>query len=431
LAFSGLAVETLSGSWDTDVTIDLTQTDFSEAISLSSKLTVDYKVGDWTFTSITTLADYGWKDQDFNVAGVLGAFELSAALDLNPLGTAYYIVVPTYTWAWDHWVLGAVIAGYTDPLEFMGDLDFTAKVNIAGVSFELDGDLKRSSSWDPGLDLFVDFTASGVAGAVTVEVTVSFGDDESYKVYTVAAETGLVTAIDYYGMAGICDLDWAGADITVGFPFCCVALEAEIVFDCAGLDEIVFSFGDLMVPNLPWLTIDGELTFDLVHGKTFELTPTFDFGATVCFDLYWGIDGWEASEFGGQGFSLDSIYLDGIGIECTIGGVTFEALTFWGPAIYGAYEDDFPGILSDFDTEYYEAYKISTTDDACCGPFGFSFAVYFDDVLGVVDTNLFDVDLFIATVELEVASQFTFDMGLNVDVDGGFTEWTVGFLVTW
>ena len=43
LAFSGLAA-TLSGSWDTDVTIDPQQTNFNDAISIDSILTVAYSV---------------------------------------------------------------------------------------------------------------------------------------------------------------------------------------------------------------------------------------------------------------------------------------------------------------------------------------------------------------------------------------------------
>jgi hypothetical protein len=411
LAFSGLAA-TLSGSWDTDVTIDLTQTAFSSAISLSSELIVNYIVGDWTFTSTTALGDSGWTDQDFDATGVLGAFTISTSFDLNPQGIVYFVPV-----------LPDTMLGIYDPMQFMGNSNLNAQVSIAGVSFELDVNLKRSSTWDPGLDLFVDFTASGVAGDVSIDVTVSFGDDESYKVITLDP-----LSVVYNGMPGVCDLDWAGLDITIGFPFDCVDLELEVTFDCLGFDEAVFSFGGIVVPNLPWLTIDGELTFDLVSGKTFYLTPTFDFGAIVCFDLYWGIDGWSLNGAGDQGFSLDSIYLDGIGLSVDFGGVTFEAISYWGP---GDDDGDYPGLLNDYGHEYWEAYKISTTDDACCGPFSFSFAVFFDDEADVIDTNLFDIDLFVATVELEVASQFTFDMGLTVDVDGGFTEWTVGFAVTW
>ncbi|MCK5245349.1 hypothetical protein KAR02_00510, partial [Candidatus Bipolaricaulota bacterium] len=63
VAFTGFAAS-LSGSWDTDVTIDPQQTNFSVAIGLTSVLTVAYTIGDWTFTSVTDLDDGGWTDQD-------------------------------------------------------------------------------------------------------------------------------------------------------------------------------------------------------------------------------------------------------------------------------------------------------------------------------------------------------------------------------
>lgn len=360
-AFSGLAA-TLSGSWATDITIDPGQSYFADAITIDTVLTVNYGIGDWTFTSITTLSDLGWVDQDFNVVGVLGAFSISTALKLGTDGT-------------------------------FGDLDVTVGVSIAGVAF----------GWDFNLDAAPDmtFTASGVAGEVTVDVTLVFGDEDA-----------------------ICDFPWASADIDLGFMFDCVDLSIDIDFTCAaGFEDITFSFGGLVVPNLPWLTIAGSIEFNLTTGKVAQFSPTFDFGTDVCFDLYWDIVNIYEDNY--NGFSIGSIELDGVGISVVIGGVTFEALTYWGETdIYGQY----PGILNGYGTDYFEAYKISATDDACCGPLDFSLAVFFDEDS---TAQLFDVDLFVATVELEVASQFLVDMALEVDATAGFTQWLIGFTVTW
>ncbi|MFC2078657.1 hypothetical protein ACFLSZ_01600 [Candidatus Bipolaricaulota bacterium] len=365
-AFTSLAAS-LTGSWDTDITILPGQTEFNDAISIVSYLTVNYIIGDWTFTSITKLGDAGWLDQDFNASGVLGAFTISTALDLNPDAT-------------------------------FGDLDVTVGVSIAGVSL----------GWDFNLDAAPDMTitASGTAGDVGVSVTLKFGDDDA-----------------------ICDFPWASADIDLTFGFCCVDLAIDIDFTCtAGFEDITFVFGGLVVPNLPWLTIDGSIMFDLSDGKTFKVSPSFDFGMDVCFDFYWSDD----YDVYGNGFSIDDIQLDGIAITCEIGGVSFSGITYWGPAIvdtdYDYVADSFPGLLTPYGTQYFEAYQIATTDDACCGPFSFSLTVYFEEDL---TDQLFDVDLFVAYVSLEVASQFVLDMGLSVDATDGFTEWTIGFLVTW
>ena len=344
----GFAVSaaTLSGSWDTDVTIDPQQVSFADAITLTSVLTVNYTIGDWTFGSVTSLNENGWVDQDFSAGGVLGAFALTSALDLNPDAT------------FGNWVT-------------------TASVSIAGVSFGAEFELV-------GDDTFLELTAGGVAGDVTIDVTVNFGDDD-----------------------GECDFPFTDITIEVGFPFCCADIAAAIVFDCAGFDNICFTVGGIAIPNLPWVTIGAELCFTL-QTKTLTLSPTFDFGAIACFDLYFDVAT-------AGNLTIGDISIVGIGLTCDIGAVTFSGLS------------ELPG--GDLvDAPYWEVYTISTNDDACCGPFSFDLSVWFLEG-GVM---LFDVGLIEAAMELQVAAQFTFNMGLSINVEtGAFTEWVVGFLVTW
>jgi hypothetical protein len=345
LGFAGLAAE-LSGSWDTDVTIDPQQVSFADAITLTSVLTVNYTIGDWTFGSVTTLNEDGWVDQTFSAGGVLGAFALTSALDLDPDAL------------FDEWVT-------------------TAAVSIAGVSFGAEFTLDGTDAW-------LTLTAGGVAGDVTIDVEINFGDDDDE-----------------------CDFPFSDVTIDVGFPFCCADISAAIVFDCAGFDNICFSVGGIAIPNLPWVTIGAELCFTL-QTKTLTLSPAFDFGTIACFDLYFDV-----ATTGN--LTIGDISIVGIGITCDIGAVTFSGLS------------ELPG--GDLvDAPYWEVYTISTNDDACCGPFSFDLSVYFLEG-GVA---LFDVGLFEANMELQVAAQFLFNMGLEINVEtGAFTSWTVGFLVTW
>jgi len=349
LGFSSLAAS-LTGSWDTDVTIDPQQTNFNDAIGLTSNITVNYMVGDWTFTSLTKLTDAGWTGQEFSTAGVLGAFSLSSKLIFDPTG-------PAFT-SWN------TVAG----------------VSIAGVSFGADFTL------EPDITTLV-LTAGGKAGDVSVDGTLTLGGAEG------------------------CNFDFSGIDITVGFPFCCADISATISFDCTGFEKIVFSTTGIAVPALPWLTLDADLTFT-VDSKTLSISPNVDFGDIACFDVTIDID----SSGGTMApLSIGDFQITGIGLTCTIGGVKFEG-------------------YSTFDTEnlyldkYWEYYKISTTDEACCGPFGFDLGFYFLDK----GSALFDVGLIDANMTLKVATQFTFNMGLKVDVEtSAFTQWTVGFLVEW
>ena len=344
--FAGMAA-TLSGEWDTEVTLNPLGV-WPGALTLTSDIEVVYTVGDWAFTSTTGLTDTGWATQTFGAAGVLGAFSLGSELALDPaIGFISWIT--------------------------------TGAVSIAGVTFSSEFEID-------GIDAFLTLGGSGVAGDVTIGVEVTFGD---------AVTSG-------------CDLPWTGVTIGVGFPFCCADIALELVFDCTGFVSATFTTGGIAIPNLPWLTIDAEIVFDLDDGKTVSLTPGFAFGDIVCFDL--DID---VAYTGGDMsvLSLDSFLITGIGLTCDIGAVTFTGYT------------DFLAL-----GDYYEVYTIETNDDGCCGPFNFDLTFSFLEG-GLM---LFDVALIEANMELRISSQFLFNMGLTIDVDGlGFTEWIIGFLVTW
>jgi len=357
LAFGCMAA-TLSGSWDADVTIDPQQTNFNDAIGLVSVMTVAYSVDGWTFTSITDLDEGGWTDQDFAVAGVLGVFTITSALDLDPV-----------------------------PLAF-GSWNTTVNVSIAGVSFGIDFTLADS-------DVTLVLDGSGAVGDVILGMELTFGGDDN----------------------DICDLNWVDLEISLGFPFCCSVLETAISFDCDGFENIVLTAEGMPIPNLPFMTLDATLEFTL-QTKSLTLSPTIDFGAVACFDLYIEL----ASTTGvgpGPTVTLDSITIEGIGLTLDIGTVTFTALSFWGDGTK-------PGLLAG--TPYWEVYAVSSNEEACCGPFGFDLAVYFLDA----GAMLFDVALIEADMTLQVASRFTFNMGMEVNLEtSAFTKWVIGFLATW
>jgi hypothetical protein len=325
------------------------------SLGLDSTLTVTYAISGWTFTSYSVLDETGWTDQTFDVGGALGAFTLGSFLDLNPAGS------------FDEW-------------------EVTAGVSIAGVTFGLD--------WDLTDDLAVTLSGSGSAGLVTVGADIYFGDP----------------AVDG------CDLNWTGIDITVDFPFCCADVASTISFNCDGFDSVCFDVGNIVLPNFAWMTLGAELCFEL-QTKTLTLTPSFDFGDIACFDVYMSVDA-QAGVGPDTLLNIGDISVAGIGVECTIGGVDFTGVSYWGTG-------DKPSIL--YGTDYWEGYQITTTDDGCCGPFSFDISVFFDDD----HTSLFDVAEFDANMEIQLATQFSFSMGINIEVDSGFTLWSLGFTVTW
>jgi len=352
VAWAG-AGQTLTGSWDTDIVVDPLKTQFTDTLALTSVVTLNYALGDWHFITVSTFSGDGWTDQDFKATGVLGSFSINTALDLNPNAT-------------------------------FGDWSTTVQATLYGIvmgaTFKLDG-----------TDAYLTLTGRGGMGTpVSVDITAGFGS---------ATPAG-------------CDLDFSYVTIGVDFTFCeCAPIQSEFKFDCEGFLYAKFVTTGIAIPNLPWLTIGATLEF-LLDAKTLTLSPTFDFGATVCFDLHFDVDPT-------GNVTVPAIRVDGIGIACTIDGVKFAAFSYWG-------NDGKPGLLSG--TDYWEVYSIGTSNDDCCGPFGFDVAVYFLEK-GI---RLFDVGLIDADLTLRVASQFTVDMGLEINLEtAAFTKWTLGFLVTW
>jgi len=365
LGFAGFA-QTLSGTWDTDIILDLTATAWPAGVTINSTITVDYTVGDWTFGSTTTIANGNWTVQDFDFDGVLGAFTIGGDLSFAPATPAFK--------------------------EFGVD----ASVSIAGVTFGADFTLT------PGVTKLV-LTGSGVAGDVTIDVAVTLGS----------------------GLG--CDFDFNKVLFTVGFPFCCADITSKLAFTCAGFDYVQFCMTGLTIENLPWLTLDACVKFN-EQTKTFTITPQIDLGVIGCdFDLYYRLD-----TAGGTNYtplSINGIVFDGLQIACEIGGVAFTGITYWGPDIFGATKNKSPGILMGYE-DYWEAYQIATTDDGCCGPFSFDVTVFFDENPTAV--RLFDVAYFVANIDIQIATQFSFGMSLETDVNAGnVNKLTFNFEVTW
>jgi len=365
LGFSAFA-QTLSGHWDTDITIDLTSgSTWPDAITITSEIVINYTVGDWTFSSETDITNGAWTNQDFDFVGVLGAFTISGDIEFDPSTIAFV------------------------------SLEANATVSIAGVTFGAYFDLVPN-----GTDLTL--TGSGTAGDVGIAVEVVLGDE-----------------VD-------CDFDFNSVEIDVDFPFCCADISAELVFTCAGFDYVEFCFDALTIENLPWLTLAGCVKFQ-TDSKVFTFEPEIDLGVIGCdFDLFYRL-----VTDGGTNYDpllIDGIQFDGIQIACEIGGVAFTGITYWGPDDHGPwYAPGSPGILYGYE-EYWEAYQIATTDDGCCGPFSFDVTVFFAED----GTALFDVAYVVANMEIQVATQFTFSLGLETDLEAGeVNNLTFGFLVEW
>jgi hypothetical protein len=257
----------------------------------------------------------------------------------------------------------------------------TTTVEIAGVTFSGTFELYDE-------DVFLTLLGRGTSGGVDIDVTVRLGDDDD--------------------PIGDCDLDFSSLQIGVDFPFCCAEVQSTVYFDCDGFERIVFQTSGIAISNLPWVTFDATLQFT-VQSKSLAISPNFDFSA-VCVELYVGV------ETSGN-LTFEALHFDGFKLVCDVGNVEFTAISFWGDFVSK------PGILGD----YWEMYKIEADEDACCGPFDFEAAVFFDEN----SVHLFDVGKFTFDMSIEFTPSMEFSMGTDYVLGIGVTSLDFGFLVTW
>jgi len=359
---AALSAQNISGNWTFDVELDALAGDTTDYFDFTSSVTVTYELDGLEFTSVSTINDAGWVDQSFSAAGTVAAFDISSGLDLSTDGAFE---------GWD--------ARVTFPF---------AALDIA-FAFEL-------SDSDVALDIGV----SGETEMLMLDLTIAFGGDDN----------------------DVCDLPWSGAEIgVVGMPFCCAELDASLEISCGGFESACFSVSGIAVPHLPWLTLDAQVCFYVqtdAPKKQLTLTPVFDFGADVCFDVY--ID---QIEDGGVGpdsaLVLGDIVVSGIGFSCEIGGVSFVGQSYFG-------DGSKPSLLSG--TDYWEAYQISTADEACCGQLEFSMSIYYAED----SPDLFDIAGFSSSVSYDLGDNLTFNIAHDFsDLAPGVDLWTFGFEVTW
>ena len=347
----GLAssAQVLSGSWTTVVTVDPSPV----TLGIDSEAVVTYSVGTWSFASDTVLDETGWTGQSFAATGTLGLVTLSTRAAFAPANPAAFF---------SRWSTAATVTG-------------TGVTTIATFTLS------------PG-NVELVMNVSGTLGLLDLRGVVTLGD---------------VTP------AGACDFGWQGVDLTMGFPFCCADVEANLSMGCDGFEELTFEVEGLGIAALPWVTVDFLWTF-LPDEKSLVATPQLDFGAEICFDVYIGI---------GDGFLFPDLTVDGLGLVCAFGGVAFTGQSYWGTGSK-------PSLL--LGTTYWEAYQIRTTDDSCCGPFGFDVTVFFDH-----GDELFDVGEIAAELSVDIGESLTFETGFSIVPSAvpAFAEWTLTFVVTW
>lgn len=215
------AEPSLSGSWSLSVTVDP-----ASPLNLDAKtdLEVTYAVGEWEFTASSTVDKMGWSAQDFDASGPFGDLSLSSSLQFDPAAASFKKWTSSTSWDEDVVALSATFEVAPNYIAF----DLSAGAEVEDLSLDVDIGLRSK---------------------------------------------------------GGCGLLFDGLDVSVSFPFCCAEVSGDLSFTYDGFEEAAFSVSAITIPNLSWITVDADLTFEMDE-KTLELSPSFEFGDFACLKLY-------------------------------------------------------------------------------------------------------------------------------------------------
>lgn len=263
----------------------------------------------------------------------------------------------------------------------------SAEMRLGGVTFGFDFHLTPHQTY--GMTSGLDISVAGKMGDVDINIELGLGSGDG------------------------CDFDFRDFLAEATVPFCCdLSITGGFYLSCEnGFEYMSFAttFGGYKV----------EVQFDLVDGKTVEFAklPTTPEGFTGCARII-----------------MEDTDAVGYWIDCEIGNVHVTLEHFEGEGALvtarGAYLYGYQVLPKYINDGYFEAYRIRTRDSGCCegaGDFIYNLIILFAD-----GATLFDVGAIDAFFSIGLAPQFALQMGLFIDVAGSaFTEWSIGFKVTW
>lgn len=334
----------LSGAWYIWIEFDPLD---PTSLAATTTLDVKYSVGEWLFSSSSSIYDTGWSDQIFEALGALGELYIASALQFDPATRT--LTQFTTSMSWNH-----------DDVALSSSFEFTP------------------------IDL-----------ALSVDAYVDLDD------------LSIGATIGFQSTGADCRLLFDEVILSAQFPFCCSAVSAEISISCTGFETALLSVYGLKVPNLPWLTLDVDLSFE-PDAKSLEMWPIVSFGTFGCLDLFIDV---ETS----GGLSLGDIRIYGVGLRCEVGGASFEGVSY----LDGSHL---------IDGQYWESYTIAWNREGRCGPTSGSLEFFFLNG----GMRLFDLALIIGTVSFEANEHFAAETSVAIDVETGAEPvWALGLSVGW
>ena len=355
LGFSGFAIGTFSGSWDTNIKL-------LPSPSLDyTKLTLKYTDLGFTITSVSTFTGAGFTDQSFSLSGNFGPFEVSGAMYFLPTGTQ------TISWKCDTQTGEIPITG---PKYKSANLQ--AKLSFGGISIT-----SKVEHW--------------AWPFLLAQSCCSYPSQtpSSYMLYTNTIVLDPFTLVLRFDdcCTGIAFKDLT-LDVT-GIGLCCgISLDAEFNFTKAGFGYL--SFSGISIPLCCNVSLSATVKFT-TEGK--EISPKLSFGgfADACFTVYGDV-------VQTQNRIWEGIAIYGWKIKCTLGDCSY--VEFLTALDVTAVEKIVGDIFKDNEYEYM---KLGFCGAGCCGgQYTVDLSVFFQKT-----GSLFGITRIGANMSIPVMSNFT------------------------
>jgi len=449
LGFASFA-QTFSGTWSTDAMIVIDNTGVTPTYGISvpwlvSILDTEYAISGWTFGFNTFINTVGLFDLNFDFGGSLGAFTYNTFLDFN-----------TTTPGFEDWenVVQVSLAG----VDVYGAFALQYFIGANGAPLGTNGGALYGFGWAVG--------GHGVAGLVEVWAQANFNISGGITHYMSSAGfkgwdymTDWGTYYDCYDDAwysgdwGVqtnsCTAGWSSFYVYLKAPLACMDLIVNTSFSCTtGWNSITFGLNDINL-GAGWFQLDDLDIKFTPTSKTVTWDFTLTFGSAVCVTPYFDIVMYPRDTDVAGATHVDSNIIDGVVLHALTlkyeyNGVTFKAGELFDNWYYAGFNKQ-GGLVLDFDIAYAgyssngtclvpnanEFVGIWYSSDSCCGgSLDASFVTFFEGGLfGTDSTNLFDVVLMVANVEVGIGSNFSIRTGM--DIDTALHALYLGFTLSW
>jgi hypothetical protein len=366
LGFSGFAMGTFSGEWDTNIhVLPSLQLDYT-------KLILNYTDFGWTFTSISKFDSSGYVYQKFGATGAFGPFTVKGNMWFDPVNVAYMAS------------------------------DLSTTMDFAGLSLGLTARHWVYPYWNPDNAWYPDTNPcsqqtgdAGLQYILTAKV-----DPISIKLRFMDCCTGT-----------------AFQDLKVnlkGIGLCCgISLNSELYFTKAGFKYVKFS--GINIPLCCGVSLDLAVKFGVDY-KAIYVTPKFAGLGEGCFTVYAvpDITGTDSSGKATGAISWSGIDVKAWAIECKLGDCNYvKFVTALDPGWYNSNVEEV------FEGNEFEYMELGFCGAGCCGgKYTVDLSVYFQQ-----SGSLFGITRIGANMSIPVMSNFAVNVSFSTPntLDIGWT----------